>query len=402
MYRKDIIIDELKRTSGIFKDESKLSIDYVPFYLPHREKELRFLARLFHTVIRFPGKISKNVIITGSVGVGKTAVSKLFGNRLQNYASNIGINLRYIHVNCRLARKEYMILKTILKELLPSLPDRGLSTNELYEVMLDVLEKENLFLITALDEVDYTIRLQGPDLIYRLTRLNDTKLNPIERLSLILIVRDVSVHLFLDKSTSSTLQHNIINLKPYSANQLYDILKMRVKDAFFDGVVKGETIKLISDLASSKGDARYAIDLLWRAGKYAELECSEIITPEHVRKAQSDICPNIAYDDIYMLPLQQKLILFAIAKFLRNKKRAYITTGELKREYKLICEEFEIQPVKHTQLWKYVNELTELGYIRSKRSGSGYRGKTTLISLEDVPAETIEKILLSSLREGSL
>ena len=109
MYRKDIIIDELKRTSGIFKDESKLSIDYVPFYLPHREKELRFLARLFHTVIRFPGKISKNVIITGSVGVGKTAVSKIFGNRLQNYASNIGINLRYIHVNCRLARKEYML-----------------------------------------------------------------------------------------------------------------------------------------------------------------------------------------------------------------------------------------------------------------------------------------------------
>ncbi|RLI00337.1 cell division control protein Cdc6, partial [Candidatus Bathyarchaeota archaeon] len=51
--------------STVFKDEGKLSLDYVPPHLPHREKELKILATTFKPLISSPGKILPRVIIRG-------------------------------------------------------------------------------------------------------------------------------------------------------------------------------------------------------------------------------------------------------------------------------------------------------------------------------------------------
>lgn len=48
------ILDEELKKQTIFKDESKLSMDYVPVFLPHRNEELRLLAHFFKIVIERP------------------------------------------------------------------------------------------------------------------------------------------------------------------------------------------------------------------------------------------------------------------------------------------------------------------------------------------------------------
>jgi Cdc6-like AAA superfamily ATPase len=67
---------------SVFKDESKLDINYVPQALPHREKEQRLLFEFFSFVLRCPDKMAQRVILTGDVGTGKTALAQNFGANL--------------------------------------------------------------------------------------------------------------------------------------------------------------------------------------------------------------------------------------------------------------------------------------------------------------------------------
>lgn len=390
----DVIEDELRYPS-IFKDESKLSIDYVPSYLPHREKELRLLARMFSEVLARPGSISQKVIITGSIGTGKTAIAKLFGNHIMKHRKKSGINFHYVHINCRNIKTDYMILKALVKYFIPSLPDRGLSPEELYETLLFTLNKKDVYLIITLDEADFAIKRNNGDLIYRLTRINDSSLNAIQRVSLIFIVRETKFSQFLDLSTLSTLQRNVIHLKKYTANQLYDILKIRTAEAFFEGVVNDASLRLVANLAAEWGDARYALELIWRAGKYAELDRTLKVDPKHVRIAQSELHPFVSREILTSLSKHHLLLLIAIARKFKKTNNLYVSFKNVIPCYLSLCEEYDIVPRKYTQLWEYLKELELNGLIALVTSQKGKRGRSTSISLESIPANLLEKEVLN-------
>ncbi|MGQ4914645.1 MAG: ORC1-type DNA replication protein [Candidatus Asgardarchaeia archaeon] len=393
----DIIEDELRQPT-LFKDESKLSIDYVPSYLPHRENELRLLARMFSDVLSQPGKLSQKVIITGSIGTGKTAIAKLFGEHFTNYGKKRNINLHYIHINCRVIRTDYMILKTIVKHFIPGLPDRGLSPDELFEMLLFTLENNDAYLLITLDEVDFAIKKSGVDLIYRLTRVGDSKLNPIQRISLIFILRETMFSQFLDLSTLSSLQRNLIHLKKYTAEQLYDIISLRVKEAFFDGVVTENAIRLTADLAAEWGDARYALELIWRAGKYAEFKRSSVVDVSHIRQAQSELHPFVSREVLFSLSRHHLLLLISIARASRGEQQLYVPFKKIKQIYLTLCEEYGLPARKNTQLWEYLKDLELNGIIALRTTQKGKRGRSTLVSLENIPSDILEREVTNILK----
>ncbi|MHA1298150.1 MAG: ORC1-type DNA replication protein [Candidatus Helarchaeota archaeon] len=385
------ILEEELRKHSIFKDESKLSFDYVPVYLPHRNEELRQLAQYFKIIIENPGGMSQRVIIHGSNGTGKTAVVKRFGAMLEETARNRNVKLNFLHLNCRKNKTEYMILKNIIKTFNKAIPKRGFSSEELLQILIEIIDSENQFLILALDDLD----INENQLLYDLTRLMDDKLNPIQRISLIIIAKDLNFMKILEKGTLSTLQKNFICFNKYSNSQLYDIIKMRSNEAFYDKIVTNESLNLISDIASEYGDARYALELLWRAGKYVDYNQDQQITPEYVRMAKSQISPVIKMNLIKELTIDQKLLLLTIARQLKRQNKAYLTMKDVESGYILICEEYQINPKKHTKIWENIQELNKLGIITAKISGPGIRGKTTLIGLSDVSSEAIEQKIIS-------
>ncbi|MHA1381052.1 MAG: Cdc6/Cdc18 family protein [Candidatus Helarchaeota archaeon] len=183
----NLLEEELKKHS-IFKDESKLSFDYVPHYLPHRNDELRKLAHYFKIIFEKPGGMSQRVIIYGSNGTGKTAVVKRFGAMVEETAEKRNINFKFLHLNCRKNKTEYMILKNTIKTFNKAIPKRGFSSEELLHILIEILENGNFFLILALDDLN----IKENQLLYDLTRLMDDELNPIQRLSLIIIVNSNS------------------------------------------------------------------------------------------------------------------------------------------------------------------------------------------------------------------
>ena len=398
----DYIEDELSRRS-VFKSEQFLSIDYVPENLPHRQVELRTLAQNFKTLISSPGRTSQRFIIEGPVGTGKTAAAKRFAEQIVQAAERRDIRLHNIHINCRVNKTTYLVFLRALREFKPEFPRRGHSPEELLQMLVEVLDEEDRYLLLILDELDYFIKQRGSDILYDLTRLTDDRLNAKQRVSIIGIGRKIPLDgELLDSSTLSTLQRNILRFSKYDRTALYDILKHRVEMAFEKNVVMDETIQVISDIASERGDARYAIELLWRSGKQADNDQAANVVPDYARQAKADTHPELRKEIFTTLSHMHRILLLAVARQLKETRGAYVTMGEVEEMYRSSCEEYDEEPRSHTQIWEWVQDLTSHGIIDTKRSGSGQRGQTTLIGLSDVPAEMLEDYIASLLDSQEL
>jgi cell division control protein 6 len=395
----DELLEKELRKPTLIKNPRVLDLKYIPKKLLHREEEQKMLIQYFKPVIEKPGDYSQRVSIIGAIGSGKTAIALKFGEMVKVYSTQKNLNLEYVHVNCRRARSAFLTLLEIVRKFNPHIPVRGFSSEEILNMLTEILNRKRLYLIVALDEIDFVIRKDGPDLLYDLTRLTDDEIDMKERVSIITIVRDIAFRTMLDESTLSTLRQNTIFLEPYTEDQLRDIIADRVKEAFYEDVVSKEATDLIADIASKNGDARYAIELLERAGMHADHRQSLKVLPEHVRHANASIHPVIRQEIVKDLTTQQKLILLAISIKLKTTQKAYTTMGEVEESYKRLCEEFTIPVRSHTQLWEYIQYLQNCDVITTKISSKGQRGQTTLIGLPDVSAEKIENAIREQLQK---
>ena len=393
----DIVKETLERPT-VFKDETPLSLEFIPRTLPHRDEQMRFLTQLFRFTLDSPFSTSQRVLITGDVGTGKTVLAQRFGADLVRAARSRKVNLQYVHVNCREAKGSlFMIIKRVLTQFEPEFPKRGFAPEELLHTLMDMLDDKNIHLILALDELEHLIRIEESTPIYNLTRIQEERVGKPIRLSLIFILREMEYLQKLDKSTIDTLQRNIVKLDKYNSRQLIDILKDRVSLAFKENAVADESLQLVADIGGQSGDARYSIELLWRAGKYADSESSKHVLTDHVRKAAGSVYPMLRGEYIAALSPHEKYMLLALARVLEESQEAYATIGVVEREYKAVCEEYNDHPRMHTQIWKYARALAAIGVIAASKSGEGVRGKTTLLGLQNIPASTMREQLEAAL-----
>jgi len=189
---------------------------------------------------------------------------------------------------------------------------------------------------------------------------------------------------------------NAVEFPKYSDGELRDILKIRVGLAFHPGTVDDSVVELIADIASDFGDARYAIDILERAGSLADEELAGEVTPENVRTAKAGVTQSDLQERLNELDKPQRLVLLGIARKIRRK--TYITTGDAEEAYGLVCEEFHEKRRAHTQFWKYLQDLDAMGLIDAKKSGEGVVGKTTMISLPGIPAKVLSDNIETTLK----
>ncbi|MFQ5920274.1 MAG: Cdc6/Cdc18 family protein, partial [Thermoplasmata archaeon] len=249
-------------------------------------------------------------------------------------------------------------------------------------------------MIVVLDEADVLIR-KSSELIYALTRFDEEYKAPRGSVSVVLISQK-DVLPFLDPATLSTFRRsNMVEFGMYTQPELVDILADRVETAFFPDVVPDDVVHLIADIAAAGGDARYAIEILQKAGELALDENLREVRPEQVRGARAVTYALLSKESLETLDRPKRLALLAIAR--RLEKKAYVTTGEAEEAYALVCEEYGAQKRSHTQFWKYLQDLDLLGFVSAKPSGEGVTGKTTIISLQEVPAKALIESLEASL-----
>ncbi len=382
---------------SVFKDMAKLSFDYIPDRMVHREKQMQRLFSLFRPVVE--ANVSQNAFLVGSVGTGKTHLSRRFSVDFCKFGEDRGRVVDHVLVNCRQRMSDDAVLLSILKHFDERFPERGFSIAEKLNVLRRQLERRKSHLLIVLDEADILIKRPENDLLYALTRFDEE--GPMRgSVSTILISQQSRIMDYLDAATRSTFKRtNVVHFDKYSREELRDILKIRMDLAFYPGTVQPEALDLMADAAADWGDARYAIELLERSGMLADEERAEEVTPEHVRGARASTHATIGEEKLDALDRPRRVALLAIARRLRDK--AYITTGEAEEAYAVACEEFGEKKRAHTQFWKYLQDLDALGFIEATRSAQGVPGRTTLISVVEVPARLLEEQVQKSLSAPS-
>jgi cell division control protein 6 len=375
--------------SKIFKDVSKLSFDYVPEKLVHREKQMERLWMLFRPVLE--SGASQTAFLIGSVGTGKTALSKRFCLDLVKAAQERKRAIDFIVVNCRQRNTETSVLLRLVCHFDEGYPDRGFSSAEMLSSLRKHLEKRKLHLVIVLDEADVLLKKGAGDLIYHLSRFDEEKVGGRASISLILISQKYVLDMLDPASLSTFRRANAIPFDKYTCEELRDIINSRIGLAFYPNIVRSDSVELMADISDDWGDARFAIELLERSGMLAEEESMDSLMPEHVRAAKALTYSVVTESRIEGLDTQRRLVLLAITRAMKDQ--AYVTTGEVEKTYAVATEEYGERPRGHTQFWAYIQDISNEGLIETKVSSDAAGGRTTYISLPDIPAKVLRQKL---------
>jgi cell division control protein 6 len=373
----DDIFDQFLQGPKIFTDREVLRPDYVPDHLPHREDQIQQIAKILAPVL--DEARGSNIFIYGKTGTGKTAVVKYVLNRLIRRSNEIGALVENSYVNCRLVGTVYRVLLRLGESIDLKLPFTGLATSEVFDRFEDALDIKGVLLLVVLDEIDALIKVYGDNLIYELTRVNETLTKG--KVSLICISNDLLFKDLLDPRVLSSLGEEEVVFRPYTAPELKDILLERAKISFNDDVLMAGALNLCSALAAAEhGDARRALDLLRVAGELTERDGVAKVTEEHVRRAQKKIEEDRVVLVLKTLPIHSKLVLSSIYIMSRAKVKNAIT-GDVYEVYVELCNQLGLESLTQRRISGLINELDITGILNARVVSLGRYGRTKKIRL---------------------
>ncbi|HEC82670.1 MAG TPA: hypothetical protein ENI53_02155 [Thermoplasmatales archaeon] len=291
----------------ILKDIKKLELSYIPEKILCRNEEINRLR-----VFAEGGK----AVISGGVGTGKTLLARHIGGDA--------------YINCFMNKTEHKVLEEILRQLKPKFNPAGLPTQKLWSM---VEEGKRIIL----DEVDGMNIDELKHFAYTLSRQYEVG----KKIDYIAITRNhfILKQLINDDAIWSTFVGNsIVELKPYTWEQIKEILGSRAKDSISAKAYDDEIISLIADIAiHSPGHMRTAIDLLRNSALIAESRGLEKINPDDVREANREEWIS----DLESMEKKELLVFMATA--FSCKSKAYADMNEIKDVLKIKEEEYGVK-----------------------------------------------------------
>lgn len=341
--------DMLKSDETLFKNPIALDYDYMPKLVPYRENEQFRIAGCIKPL--FAGRNGRNIIITGTPGIGKTVACKKVLQELSEETDEI----IPIFLNCWHRSTSYKLALEICA-LIGYKFIHNKRTEELFAEIEKTLNKKAVVLV--FDEAD---KAEDYDIFY-------WALENIYKKTMIMITNQPSLVNEIDSRIKSRLVPEVMEFKPYNKEETKGIMKQRTEYAFFPNVVEDEAFNLLADKAYEMHDIRTGLYLLREAGNIAEDESSKKITKEHAKKAISKI-PGFTEKENEQLDEGVKEIL-EIVKENENAKIGDLFKLYQEKGGKLIYKSFQ----------RKIKKLEEDNFINVKKQIGGKEGTTTIIS----------------------
>jgi cell division control protein 6 len=360
----------------LFRDPEVLEIDYVPEQFEFRDTQMRELAFQIRPGLR--GGRPLNTVCKGLPGTGKTtSIRKLFAEIEETTKKLVPV-----YINCQIDNTKFAIISQIYKKLAGHLPpSSGTSFKQVFDAVARILMKEEIVLLVALDDANYLLyENEINKVLYTLLRSHETYEGT--RIGVIVILSDLDVDLTraVDARVASVFRPTEIYFPPYDNTEIQEIMKARVMQGLFQGVLSEELLHLVVEQTLKSGDLRVGIDLLKRAALSAERAARRTVVRE-------DICG--AYEVSKYLHLcytlktlkdEERLILRSFAE--RSEKEHEMNAGEV---YKSIRESLSIG---YTRFYEIIKKMDAMRLINLQyRDG---KGRTRIITLRYDPAKILE------------
>lgn len=372
----------------LIKNGKYLDHSYVPDILPGREKEIAML-----TEHQYDCNIkSRNAVIIGDRGTGKTAVAmNVCLNKIPLMLSEKGERVRGIIVNCKHSNTRFRIYQQMIFQIRG---EYSLIRNSEQDARMQFLSeiKDLDVIIIVLDEADMLDK-SHIDILYDLSRFQEQGLTDC-KVSVVVISNDAYFLRSLDSRTRSSLCQAEFLFKPYNAPALMKILQQRVDMSLVKNSCPEDVLSHIAAIAAQEeGDARYAIWLLAQATEIAGKKGYDSIKLDCIRKARSEVEEQRIKGVIKSLVWQKKLVLMGIitaVKCANGKERP--TTGDIYEKYLGYCKEFATVPVTDRRTVDFINDLGNLGIIKSDVVSRGRHGRTHEIMMR-APLDVVRAVI---------
>jgi len=341
--------------SSIFKNEEVLSTEYLPEMLPHRDGEIKQIARNLIPLAK--GRKPQNTFLFGPPGIGKTSVVRYVFREFQEYSEHA----KSVYINCWDYRTPTALLTQLIIELGVFVQRRGWSRDEIMTKLTEVLNKGAKGIALCLDEVDQL----DMSALYDLLRINQYAKTPV---GIVFISNNQHVFAKAEPRIRSSLGADNIEFKSYNITEMKDILAERASYTFssFDPAI----VMLCANHAVQKGgDVRIGLQCLLKAGRAAEQKNARKVRVEHVKdvlKNIGEVKPGILKEKIN----EHERIVLEVLK--GGEKMA---SGELYEKYKERADD----PVSDRALRDFVNHLHEINLIEISEKKIG---KSRMISLK--------------------
>jgi len=360
----------------LFRDPEVLEIDYVPEQFEFRDAQMRELAFQIRPGLR--GGRPLNTVCKGLPGTGKTtSIRKLFAEIEETTKKLVPV-----YINCQIDNTKFAILSQIYKKLAGHLPpSSGTSFKQVFDAVARILIKEEIVLLVALDDANYLLyENEINKVLYTLLRSHEAYEGT--RIGVMVVVSDLDVDLTraVDARVASVFRPTEIYFPPYENAEILEIMKARVMQGLFQGVLSEELLNLVVEQTLRSGDLRVGIDLLKRATFSAERAARRSIEREDICGAyEISKYLHLSYT-IKTLKDEERLILKSFAG--RSAKEHEMNAGDV---YKSIRESMSIG---YTRFYEIVKKMDAMRLINLQyRDG---KGRTRIITLRYDPAKVME------------
>ncbi len=391
------LIENLATKKRLFKDESVFELSYIPKQILYRNAELDLLSSIFHSVVEKPFYISRKVIIQGPVGVGKTLTTKVFINNLEQAIAIRNLNFKTFIINCRQSGTAHLILGHLLTGLGKKVKSRGMSPHELFEELVDTLKRQKIYLILVLDELHYINEGKFP-LIYSLSRMTEYSGDGKQYISIIGIVRNISLVGNMDASTKSTLQENIITFRKYTNSEIYSILDQRINLGLVSNVVSKNSLEFITNIVGKSGDIRKGLNIIKNAVLIAESKNGSYIELEDIMNAFDPESESVS-EHLFTNATSHKIAsLLGLIRILKRKNDYKIYLDELETEISLVCSQYSIKKGDSALILFDLKSAQKAGFLNFGAENN-LDLKTAVISLENPALLKFEALFQEQLKK---
>ncbi len=388
----DIIKDALF-SSSVFKEGGERTLDqsFIPDTLNFREDHIRRISQNFRELFVSKGGglegFSTNIALTGSAGIGKTVTSRYTVERLQTMAEKYRVKVYIDYKNCWTTRTKTSILRSILRDQF-GVASRGFSDEESTDILIRRLNSEQAYLILILDEVSV---LQQKD-IRGFIHLPE-EFGSSHRISLIMISRPTEWKVALSSMVSQRIA-DVIHFDPYNYEETREILDYRAKLAFKSHALSDDIIDMVAEISDQTKNLRHGIETLYRSGRAADQKRIDEISPELIRRAKNDVYPEMRADILEELNTHELITALSVARRLHHKGITATTIEHSFKNYRIICEEWNVSSNGEAAFRNYLSTLETIGILGKVTKGvKGRKGVRARLTIHDVPAAIlIERI----------